>query len=255
MININDAEKLNLFADELTGKVEFKENSCSIKNVISMRDIIKSLKKLLTYYIVEGIEDNNIDFARGRLAGITETFEIFIAHTEFLNSRAENMKAVISELNNYFKTSRVGSEIIGCLQADIGIQHKELAKRLDIDASTLTYHISVLEKTGIINVEKISKYKFYYLSELGKEYKKTFEPENEEIRELKSELQAERVKNRLFNLYRRQYLNEGGAYNKIIYIEAPRANDNIWETVKLTGLTAKGLNEKIYRTGTSKIFN
>lgn len=199
MITINDIErdeeKINGFAEELLRSLNENVSFAKIESV-RLKDLdamLKQLNRALAYYAKVEKTEHNIHFARGRLVGVSEMYQNLIS----LNESVEYYSHRVDDVFAAIKTVSHGDEILDCLSQSRGVQHKELSRVIEIDASTLTGIMDKLENLKLVYYTKVGKFKFYYLSELGQSYKdeKKAQPQIY-IQELEVQLQKERERNK-----------------------------------------------------------
>lgn len=106
-------------------------------------------------------EDEKIAYEMGRLSGFLSVYE------EFLDERAETDACM-----KYFSKTKYSKEILEKLSNTDYMSHNQLARALSIQPCQLTSTMTQLEKHNqhMIAFSKIGKYKYYYLTEIGKKY-------------------------------------------------------------------------------------
>lgn len=181
----NDVEKINLFAEELLLSSEERVLSIKIEHVDEISTMLKNLNRVLSYYIKFENTTGNIHFSRGRLVGITEFLNCLLALYQKKKRNYEN----IEDISVAIKTVSHGTDILELLSLSRGIQHKELSSAVGIDNSTLTGIMDKLINLQVVDYNKIGKFKFYYLTEIGQKYKYEMKSKQIElIEELKRNL-------------------------------------------------------------------
>ena len=121
------------------------------------------------------------------LSKIAEMLKMRISHVEYHTLYLEKNQVISVEkaegYSRYYIKGKVGladKKIISILRREIPLkivlllldkklmQHKELIKNFDIAASTLSYHLDKLVKSGIISYQEINTSRFYSIVERDK---------------------------------------------------------------------------------------
>lgn len=190
----SDGKKINDYAETLSKSMNQIVSFVKIDSFDELKGLqttLDQLGKVLSFYAKVGKMENDINFARGRLVGVTEICKNILSVTE----TAQRVSRSIDDVFAAIKTVSHSEEILETLSQIRGIQHKELARIINIDVSTLTGIMDKLAKMKLVESNNIGKFKFYYLSELGQNYKdeKKIQPQMY-INELQLQLQKEREK-------------------------------------------------------------
>lgn len=127
------------------------------------REIEKAITKF-SYLVKKEIAQKNIHFIFGRYIGFID------ALYEHLSK--EHKEKLLKESFNSCEISEIPhvNDIIVTLHNEDGIRHGQLAHRVGIEKSTLSGIMDKLVKSGAVRYTRPGKYKYYYLSDLGKNY-------------------------------------------------------------------------------------
>lgn len=126
-----------------------------------------SFKKILSFYSHKAEQHTKDDlFILGGYIGATIVYSDLLAKKEEYDIAVTKMKSYeVDEIPHI-------NDIISIVKKNPGIRHGVLAEMIGIDRSTLTGLMNRLVKESIIEFTRPGKYKYYYLTDLGKEYYK-----------------------------------------------------------------------------------
>lgn len=129
-----------------------------------LKDETNALKKRMTYAVRIASDKNRTSFFMGQFTGYMEALDEF----NFIAERKENVVKSIesSKIENIPHIN----DIIVTISKDEGIRHGSLAQQVGIEKSTLSGIMMKLEESGIVSSLRPGKFKYYYLTEVGKQY-------------------------------------------------------------------------------------
>ena len=134
------------------------------KQVFDLQKKVDLHKKKVHYCARKEIRSENVSFAIGRYYGMLE------ALGECVDDLVKKER-VLNEINTsgFEKTPHL-NDIIMSIAANPGIRHGELAKKVGIERNTLTGITDRLVESDVITFSRPGKFKYYYLTNLGKSY-------------------------------------------------------------------------------------
>ncbi len=126
-----------------------------------------TFKKELTYeyrlcdwLIQKYTQEKNIDYFFGHFTGLLASFKTQLTE-EFRNQHVHLIgKADVPHLD----------DILFTIEAQEGIRHGKLAEAIGIEKSTLTGIMERIVASGAVIFSRPGKFKFYFLTEVGKKY-------------------------------------------------------------------------------------
>lgn len=148
--NSVDAIVRDLYDDELKKVLTTIERE---KSIFSMIDKQESVEKNKHYLI-------------GKYVGFIYAVDKFLS----IALPKKNLDNVVNSLNVY-EIPHINDIIITIIKNE-GIRHGKLADEIGIKKSTLTGIMEKLVSKGIVTFSRPGKYKYYYVTDLGKEYYK-----------------------------------------------------------------------------------
>lgn len=176
------------------------ERAAAEKNIESIREALKSAIRLYTTAHIDdprsGKEaayqirmtdrldakyqaDNNIDYVLGVFRGWLKAFEVFYRAQTGEDRARRQIDAKFGDIPHF-------EDILFTIREQEGIRHGELAERVGIEKSTLTSIMERVIRSGTVIFSRPGKFKYYYLTEVGKRYCET----HQQRHDLKSDKQA-----------------------------------------------------------------
>lgn len=144
--------------------LDFLVKSFQKKQVFELQKRVDIHKKKVHYCARKEIKSENISFAIGRYYGILEAISGCV-DDQVRKERALNEITVL----DFEKIPHI-NDVVAIIASDPGIRHGELAKKVGIERNTLTSITDRLVEYDIITFSRPGKFKYYYLTELGKNY-------------------------------------------------------------------------------------
>lgn len=140
--------------------------SHDIKLLLNLQEEMSRYRNYLISYNKGRINTNNIRFALGRYEGIIDSIYIFlkiiIDKEHSIESIAKAEAKDIPHIN----------DVISVVFNQQGIRHGVLAQKIGVEKNTLTSIMDKLVKAGLITFSRPGKYKYYYLTQEGKDFYK-----------------------------------------------------------------------------------
>lgn len=169
--------KTTQIIETLIEKEDFSATSENIQeNIVLLKGLLKraELNKLggeversktgLALLVKKELTQKNIHFLLGRYIGYIDALDEYLS--------IELRKKTLKDTINSFDISEIPhvNDIIVAVLKNEGIRHGKLAECVGIDKSTLTGLVDKLVDRGVITFSRPGKYKYYYLTELGRKY-------------------------------------------------------------------------------------
>ncbi len=134
------------------------------KQVFDLQKKVDLHKKKVHYCAYKEIKSENVSFAIGRYYGMLE------ALSGCVDDLVKKEK-VLNEINSSgFEKIPHLNDIIMSIASNPGIRHGELANKVGIERNTLTGITDRLVEYDVITFSRPGKFKYYYLTNLGKSY-------------------------------------------------------------------------------------
>lgn len=134
------------------------------KQVFDLQKKVDLHKKKVHFCARKEIKSENISFAIGRYYGMLEALSGCV-------DDLVKKERVLNEINaSSFEKIPHLNDIIAIIATNPGIRHGELATRVGIEKNTLTSITDRLVECDVITFSRPGKFKYYYLTTLGKSY-------------------------------------------------------------------------------------
>lgn len=157
----NDYEKIFLYIQEKSEQLEllFQE-----RNLEQLERDLEYEKNIFSYFVKKEYVEKNIHFIFGRYIGLLDAlYEQLIEQSSQQLLEKEFDDYDISQIPHV-------NDIIVTIQNNEGIRHGNLAEKVGIEKSTLTGIMERLVDKEVVKFSRPGKYKYYYLSDLGRKY-------------------------------------------------------------------------------------
>ena len=163
-------ERISKWIDELLDEIRlmFRKRDKSAERLL--REVQTSWRQII---LEEESGEYFIHYQIGRLSGVIESLEEYFISDDYRAAKLtdEMICEKIEDLPHI-------NEILIRIEHSDGIRHGRLADMVGIDKSTLTPIMAKLEKSGVIRFTSIGKYKYYYITSLGRRYLETKDTDN-----------------------------------------------------------------------------
>ncbi len=134
------------------------------KQVFDLQKKVDLHKKKVHYCARKEIKSENVSFAIGRYYGMLEALSGCV-------DDLVKKERVLNEINSSgFEKIPHLNDIIAIIATNPGIRHGELANEVGIQRNTLTSITDRLVECDVITFSRPGKFKYYYLTNLGKSY-------------------------------------------------------------------------------------
>lgn len=157
----NNYEKLFLYIQEKSEQLEllFQE-----QNLEQLESDLEREKNIFSYFVKKEYVEKNIHFIFGRYIGLLDAL-----YEQLIEQSSQQM--LEKEIDDY-DISQIPhvNDIIVTIHKNEGIRHGNLAERVGIEKSTLTGIMERLVDKEVVKFSRPGKYKYYYLSDLGRKY-------------------------------------------------------------------------------------
>lgn len=157
----NNYEKFFLYIQEKSEQLEllFQE-----QNLEQLESDLEREKNIFSYFVKKEYVEKNIHFIFGRYIGLLDAL-----YEQLIEQSSQRM--LEKEIDDY-DISQIPhvNDIIVTIHKNEGIRHGNLAERVGIEKSTLTGIMERLVDKEVVKFSRPGKYKYYYLSDLGKKY-------------------------------------------------------------------------------------
>ena len=157
----NDYERIFLYIQERSEKLEqlFQE-----RNLEQLERDLEYEKNIFAYFVKRECVEKNMHFIFGRYIGLLDAL-----YEQLIEQSSEQL--LEKEIDDY-DISQIPhvNDIIVTIQKNEGIRHGNLAEKVGIEKSTLTGIMERLVDKEVVKFSRPGKYKYYYLSELGRKY-------------------------------------------------------------------------------------
>ena len=150
----------NIIFKEIFDSLNFNEKLKSLQSILS------NLQNVLSHHTEKSQTYSNELFALGRCAGCIEFLDVLLKY-----------KIRKERSNNIFTTSEAKNiphinDVISYISKQPGIRHGELSNKVGVEKNTLTSIMSKLVDSGLVTYARPGKFKYYYLTDQGKNYYK-----------------------------------------------------------------------------------
>lgn len=157
----NDYEKIFLYIQEKSEQLKLLLQE---QNLEQLESDLEYEKNIFAYYVKKLYVEKNIHFIFGRYMGLLDAL-----YEQLIEQSSQQL--LEKEIDDY-DISQIPhvNDIIVAIQKNEGIRHGNLAEKVGIEKSTLTGIMERLVDKGVVKFSRPGKYKYYYLSELGRKY-------------------------------------------------------------------------------------
>lgn len=150
-------EKVQQYTEE---RIRFFQKLALERDTTKLKKTLTCEYKLCDWLIQKYTYEKNIDYIFGCFVGMLTSFKNQLT-TEYKNQRAD----LIGQINVPHL-----EDILFAIEEQEGIRHGKLAEVIGVERSTLTGIMDRIVASGAVVFSRPGKYKFYYLTESGKEY-------------------------------------------------------------------------------------
>ena len=158
----NDYESLSRYVSNAANELKSVYQK---KDYPDMQVLLEKLDYCFAYSIKEEETKESIGYLVGYLSGILKAIEELMISDDFKLDTLikEERSAEIEAIPHVNK-------ILKLLCTIDEVQHKKLADYIGIDKSTLTPIMEKLDKLNLVKFSRIGKFKYYYITSLGRAY-------------------------------------------------------------------------------------
>lgn len=156
-VSEGSSEKVQAYVDD---RIRYFQNLALERETTKLKKELIYEYRLCDWLIQKYTSEKNIDYFFGYFVGLLTSFKNQLT-TDYKNQHAD----LISKVNVPHL-----DDILFTIEEQEGIRHGKLAETIGIEKSTLTGIMEKIVASGAVVFSRPGKYKFYFLTETGKNY-------------------------------------------------------------------------------------
>lgn len=155
-----DAKSVHSAADALY--VYFRRY-CRRPAAVTLKRDVAYQRRMTDWLVQKYTAEENIDYFAGIYIGLLYALETHLSAHDLEEQAGTTLDAAAEDIPHF-------QEILYTIEEQDGIRHGKLAESVGIDRSTLTGIMDRIILSNAVIFSRPSKFKYYYLTELGKRY-------------------------------------------------------------------------------------